>query len=49
MNKILFLLGMVFCLDASARVAIVNENNNQTFVITYIFDEMKDFFKGKRK
>ena len=32
MNKILFLLGMVFCLDASARVAIVNENNN--YIVT---------------
>jgi uncharacterized protein YcfJ len=30
MNKILFLLGMVFCLDASARVAVVAENNNYT-------------------
>jgi hypothetical protein len=28
MNKILFLLGMVFCLDASARVVGVNENNS---------------------
>jgi hypothetical protein len=28
---------------------IINENNNQAFVITYIFDEMKDFFKGKEK
>jgi uncharacterized protein YcfJ len=30
MNKILFLLGIVFCLDASARVAVVAENNNYT-------------------
>jgi uncharacterized protein YcfJ len=32
MNKILFLLGMVFCLDASARVALVAENNN--YIVT---------------
>ena len=28
MNKILFLLGMVFCLNAQAGVAIVNESNS---------------------
>ena len=32
MNKILFLLGMVFCLDASARVALVAENSN--YIVT---------------
>jgi uncharacterized protein YcfJ len=32
MNKILFLLGMVFCLDASARVALVAENNG--YIVT---------------
>jgi len=32
MNKILFLLGMVFCLDASARVALVGENSN--YIVT---------------
>ena len=32
MNKIIFLLGMVFCLDASARVALVGENSN--YIVT---------------
>ena len=32
MNKILFLLGIVFCLDASARVALVAENDGYTVV-----------------
>ena len=32
MNKILFLLGMVFCLDASARVALVAEKNG--YIVT---------------
>jgi uncharacterized protein YcfJ len=32
MNKILFLLGMVFCLDASARVVLVAENNG--YIVT---------------
>ena len=28
---------------------VIVENNNQAFIITYIFDEMKDFFKGKER